>query len=147
VTAARLGVTIRRPVQDVFGVLADVSKVSRWSPRTIEERLLTPGPLRTGSRRRAVIKSFGGRTVVNEAEILELEPNRKMVISLRAGAIPVQIRIRLEPGPGTTRLDWVAEFRPPGLLGPTAPLLAFLYRRMFQKDLDNLKVMMERGEL
>ena len=43
---ARLGTTIARPVQDVFAVLSDVTNVPRWSRNTIEERLITPGPLR-----------------------------------------------------------------------------------------------------
>jgi hypothetical protein len=60
-------VTIARPVEDVFGVLSDVKNVPIWSSTTIDETLLTPGPLRKGSRRRAVIKGFAGRTMQNEA--------------------------------------------------------------------------------
>ena len=49
-------VTIARPVEDVFAVLSDVKNVPIWSSNTIDETLLTPGPLRKGSRRRAVIR-------------------------------------------------------------------------------------------
>lgn len=79
---ATLGVTIQRPVHDVFAVLANVENVPRWSRNTIEEKLLTPGPLRVGSRRRAVIRSLGGRTMTNVAEMVDMEEDRMMVTDI-----------------------------------------------------------------
>lgn len=46
-----------------------------------------------------------------------------------------------------TRLDWLVSFEPGGLLRPMAPLLAAVYKRTFAKDLENLKAMMEAGDL
>jgi uncharacterized protein YndB with AHSA1/START domain len=143
----KLGVTISRPVEDVFAVLSDVENVPRWSPRTIEEKLLTPGPLGVGSRRRAVIKGFAGRPMVNEAEMVEFEPNRKMVVRLIDAPFPARIVIDFLPVGRGTRLDWAAEVTPRGLLRPAGPLLLRFYRWAFQKDLDNLKTLMESGRL
>lgn len=146
-TTTKLGVTIARPVEEVFAVLSDVENAARWSRNTLEEKLITPGPLGLGSRRRAVIKTFGGRTTVNEAEMVGFEPNRQMVVELIDSPIPTRIVIdflAVDPG---TRLDWTAEFSPRGALKPTGPLLGFFYRWAFQKDLENLKELMERGQL
>jgi uncharacterized protein YndB with AHSA1/START domain len=140
-------VTIARPVEDVFAVLSDVEKVATWSSNTIEETLLTPGPLRKGSRRRAVIKGFAGRTMQNEAEMIEFEPNRRMVVEVLDAPVPARIVIAFTPEDGGTRLDWTGIVSPRGLLAPTAFLLARFYRMVFEKDLRNLKVLMERGEL
>lgn len=146
-TTTKLGVTIRRPVEDVFAVLSDVENVPIWSRNTIEEKLLTPGPLGKGSRRRAVIKGFAGRPMVNEAEMLEFEPNRKMVVRVIDGPVPARIVIDFLTVAEGTRLDWTAEFTARGLLRPAGPLMGWFYRWAFQKDLDNLKALMESGRL
>ena len=146
-TTTKLGVTIRRPVADVFAVLSDVEKVPIWSRNTIEEKLLTPGPLRVGSRRRAVLKGFAGRPMVNEAEMLEFEPNRKMVVRVLDAPVPARIIIDFLPVAEGTRLDWTAELTPRGLLRPAGPLMLAFYRWAFQRDLDNLKALMESGRL
>lgn len=140
-------VTIARPVEDVFAVLSDVKKVPIWSSNTIDEILLTPGPLRTGSRRRAVVRGFAGRTMQNEAEMVEFEPNRRMVVEVLDAPVPARIVIEFTPVDGGTRLDWTGIVSPRGLLAPTASLIARLNRRMFEKDLRNLRDLLNRGEL
>ena len=140
-------VTIARPVEDVFAVLSDVEKVAAWSWNTIEETLLTLGPLRKGSRRRATVKGFAGRTMHNEAEMIEFEPNRRMVVEVLDAPVPARIVIDFTRVEGGTRLDWTGIISPRGILAPTAPLIARVYRIMFEKDLRNLKALMDRGEL
>jgi uncharacterized protein YndB with AHSA1/START domain len=140
-------VTIARPVEDVFAVLSDVGNAATWSSNTIEETLLTEGPLRKGSRRRAVVKACAGRTTHNEAEMIEFEPNRLMVVDVLDAPMPARIVIEFTPVDGGTRLDWTGIFSPSGILGPTAPLIARFYRMAFEKDLRNLKALMDRGEL
>ena len=140
-------VTIARPVKDVFAVLSDVKKVPIWSSNTIDETLLTPGPLRKGSRRSAVIRGFAGRTIKNEAEMIEFEPNRRMVVEVLDAPVPARIVIEFTPVDGGTRLDWTGIISPRGFLAPTAPLIARFYRMAFEKDLRNLKALMDRREL
>ncbi len=140
-------VTIARPVEDVFAVLSDVENVATWSSNTIEETLLTPGPLRKGSRRRATVKGFAGRTMQNEAEMIEFEPNRRMVVKVLDAPVPAQIVIEFTHVDGGTRLDWTGIMSPRGILAPTASLMARFYRMAFEKDLRNLKALMDRREL
>ena len=140
-------VTIARDVEDVFAVLSDVGNVATWSSNTIEETLLTPGPLRQGSRRRATVKAFAGRTMQNEAEMIEFEPNRRMVVKVLDAPVPAQIVIDFTPVDDGTRLDWTGTFSPRGPLAPTAFLIARFYRMAFEKDLRNLKTLMDRREL
>ena len=140
-------VSIDRPAEDVFAVLSDIGNTPRWSSNTIEETLLTPGPLGKGSRRRALIKGPFGRTVQNEAEMVEFEPNRRMVVEILDAPVPVRIVIVFTPTEGATRLDWTGILSPRGILAPAAGLMARYYRMAFEKDLRNLKALMERGEL
>jgi uncharacterized protein YndB with AHSA1/START domain len=140
-------VTINRPPEDVFAVLSDVRNVPLWSPNTIEERMLTDGPMGVGSRRVAVIKGFAGRTTANEAEMVGFEPNRRMVVKSVRSPVPFRITIDFEPVDGDTRLRWTADIRPGGVLRPTGPLMAALYRRVFRRDLRRLRDLMNAGEL
>jgi uncharacterized protein YndB with AHSA1/START domain len=126
-------VTIARPVEDVFGVLSDVKNVPVWSRNTIDETLLTPGPLRKGSRRRAVIKGIAGRTMQNEAEMVEFEPNRRMVVELLDAPVPARIVIDFMAVEGGTQLDWTGIISPRGILAPTAPLIARIYRMSLRR--------------
>ena len=146
-STAALTVTIRRPVEDVFEVLTHVENASKWS-RAIEETLTTPGPMAVGTRRRAVVPMFGGRTTMNEMELTEFEPNRRLAMRSISG-FPFEVRISIDFDPlrDGTRLGWLVSFEPGGLLRPTAPLLAAVYRRSFAKDLDKLREMMEAGSL
>ena len=140
-------VTIARLPADVFAVLSDVEKVPVWSSNTIEEKLLTAGPLRKGSRRRAVIKGFAGRRMQNTAEMVEFEQDRRMVVDVLDAPFPARIVIELTPVDGGTRLDWTGIISPRGILGPTARLIARFYRMAFEKDLRNLKALMDRRAL
>jgi hypothetical protein len=140
-------VTIARRTADVFAVLSDVRNVPIWSSNTIEEKLLTPGPLRKGSRRRAIIKGFAGRTMQNDAEMVEFEQDRLMVVDVLDAPMPARIVISFAAVDGGTRLDWTATLALRGMLAPAAPLLLRLYRLMFEKDLRNLKALMESRAL
>ncbi len=66
-TTVALSVTVERSAEDVLAVLTHVEHAARWS-RAIEETLLTPGPIAIGSRRRAVVPTFAGRTSDNMME-------------------------------------------------------------------------------
>jgi uncharacterized membrane protein len=146
-STAALTVTIRRPVADVFAVLTNLENAARWS-RAIEETVITPGPMGVGTRRRAVVPGFAGRTMENVMELTEFEPDRRLAMRSVSG-LPFEVRIAIDVVPlaDDCRLDWLVSFDPGGLLRPTGPLLAGAYRRSFAKDLARLKAMMESGEL
>lgn len=61
----RVGGVIKRPVEDVFRVLSNPENAPKWSLNALEEKLTSPPPVGVGSTRRAVVKSFGGRTAEN----------------------------------------------------------------------------------
>ena len=145
--AVTMSITIGRPVEDVFGVLTRVELASQWSS-AISEELLTPGPMRVGSRRRAVVPGLAGRTSENVMELTELEPSRRLAMRAVSGLpFPFRIAIELAPRGAATDLQWTAFLEPTGLLQPAGPLLAAVYRRLFAKDLRRLKAMMEAGTL
>ena len=68
---ADVGVTIGRPVEDVFAVLTDPTLSPKWAANAISGELLTDGPPRIGSRRRAVVKGMFGGTMESVMEVTE----------------------------------------------------------------------------
>jgi carbon monoxide dehydrogenase subunit G len=86
----------------------------------------------------------------NVMEVTELEPNRKVALKLVRAPWGGTGRTwyTFTPVDGGTRVDWTWEMEPAGLWKPlgSRPLMG-LFGRRFQRDLDNLKVMMESGQL
>lgn len=143
------GVTIKRPVEDVFAVLTDPTLSSRWSANAIKSELITPGPPGVGSRRRALAKGPFGGTMENVMEVTELEPNRKVALELVSAPWGGTGRTwyTFTPADGGTRVDWTWEMEPAGVWKLIVPAFVPMFRRLFQRDLDNLKRMMESGQL
>ena len=143
-------VTIDRPVEAVFAVLTDPTRSPEWSRQAVRGELLTEGPPRVGSRRRTVVKGFGGLgTMESVFEVTEIDPLRAVAlkqVSASWGGSGAT-RYTFSPVDGGTRVDWTWELNATGpmklLLGP---MLA-VTRRMFQADLDNLKALMESGRI
>jgi uncharacterized protein YndB with AHSA1/START domain len=147
VSVVLLSVAILRPVGDVFAVLTDVGNAARWSS-ALEEQLITPGPLRVGSRRRAVVPTVAGRTMENEMELTEFVPDRRLAMRGVSGfPFPVRILAELEPAEGGAMLRWTTYLEPSGIAKMLGPVLAASYKRSFTKDLARLKSMMESGAL
>ena len=145
-------VTIRRPIEEVFAVLTDPTRSPEWSKHSIRGELLTEGPPRVGSRRRTVVKGFGGiGTMESVFEVTEVDPLRAVALRQVSASWGGSGATRYTFTPvdeGTTRVDWTWELNPGGLMklmlaGPVMELT----RRMFQSDLENLKSLMESGQI
>lgn len=147
--SAVCGVTIMRSVEDVFAVLTDPTLSSRWSTNAIKSELITPGPPGVGSRRRAVTKGPFLGTMENVMEVTELEPNRKVALKLISAPWGGTGRTwyTFTPADGGTRVAWTWEMEAAGVWKLIVPSFMPMFRRLFQRDLDNLKRMMEAGQL
>jgi uncharacterized protein YndB with AHSA1/START domain len=146
---ADVSVTIARPVADVFAVLTDPTLAPRWAAESIKGELLTPGPPRVGSRRRAVVKGFFGRTMESVMEVTELEPNKILALRLISASWGGTGRTRytLTPVAGGTRVDWHWEMEPGGVMKPFGRPFMAVFQRAFQRDINNLRAMMESNAL
>jgi uncharacterized protein YndB with AHSA1/START domain len=142
-----LAITIDRPVADVFRVLTTPEDTPKWSSSAVEEALTSPGPVGVGSTRRAVVRSFGGRTTTNETIVTEFEPNRRVAMRTISAPVPFEAAWSFSAVAGGTRVDWTWSFGFSGPLRLLAPVFGSYFRRTLQKDLDRLKWMMEAGEL
>jgi uncharacterized protein YndB with AHSA1/START domain len=145
--SAEMSITIARPVEQVFAVLTTPEDTPKWSSSAIEEALTSPGPVGVGSTRRAVVRSFSGRTVTNETVVTAFEPNRRVAMRTTSAPVPFQAAWSFTGVPGGTRVDWAWSFEWSGAMRVFGRPLAAYFRRTLQKDLERLKRMMEAGEL
>jgi uncharacterized protein YndB with AHSA1/START domain len=146
ITAA-MSITINRPIDDVFRVLTTPEDTPKWSSNAVEEQLTSPGPVGVGSTRRAVVRSFGGRTTTNEAVVTVFEPNRRVALRTTSAPVPFEAAWSFTARPGGTRVDWTWSFDFKGVGRLLGPPFAVYFKRSLQRDLARLKQMMEAGEL
>lgn len=147
---ATMSVVIARPVADVFRVLTDPTLAPRWAANAIKGELLTDGPVGVGSRRRAVVKGILGRPIESVMEVTEFERDQALGLRLISASWGGTGRTRytLTPeGEATTRIDWMWEMQPGGLLKPFDRPFMAMFKRLFQRDLENLRAMMESHAL
>jgi carbon monoxide dehydrogenase subunit G len=143
-------VTIQRPIEEVFAVLTDPTRSPEWSKHSIRGELLTEGPPRVGSRRRTVVKGIAGiGTMESVFEVTEIDPLRAVAlrqVSASWGGSGAT-RYTFTPVDDGTRVDWTWELNPGGAMKLFAGPMMAISRRMFQSDLENLKGLMESGQI
>jgi hypothetical protein len=137
-----VAVTIRRPRQDVAAVMFNPRYDRAWIGNVVQVRPTTPGPLRRGSKIEFVLR-FLGRRVADIREVLEHEPDRRLVMVARA--FDLRIRYDLEGIPEGTIARISARGHPTGRLRFVMLALNPLLRWAVIRDLDRLKLLLESG--
>ena len=142
----RSTVTIRRPIEDVFAVLTDVTKTGRWYPARVEEWWTSPPPHGVGSTRRARVRVIG-RPVENDAVVTAYDPPRLAAMKGTSRSAPFAVTLAFEPVADGTRVVVDQSFDLHGPMRIIAPLFIRAYERGWTRGLENLKHLMEAGEL
>jgi hypothetical protein len=142
-------IVIDRSPEEVFAFTTAPENDRLWSSTAVERRLESEGPVRVGTRIKAVDK-FLGRRVDSTFEVTEHEPHRRSAIKFVSGPIRAEGSYTYEATNGGTRFRWTLD-APPGLGGLylgrlTDPLVTWIFRRRLQRDLRQLKAVLERRE-
>lgn len=137
-------VIIDRPCAEVAAFAGDPANAPQWYANITSVRWQTSPPVQLGSRI-AFVAQFLGRRIAYTYEVMELEPDRTLVMSTAEGPFPMQTTYTWEPaGTGSTRMTLRNRGEPGGFGKMAAPVLAAAMRRASQKDLAALKRLMER---
>ncbi len=142
----RHSIEISRPVEDVFAVLTDVTKLGRWFPLDVEERWTSPPPHGIGSTRRATVRMMG-RAAENDAVVTAYDPPRLAAMKGTSRSAPFEATLRFAPIEGGARVDVETSILMGGLMRPVGALVGRWYGGRWDRGLVNLKRMMEAGEL
>ena len=139
-------IEIRRPVEDVFGVLTNVELTGRWYPAKVEEWWTSPPPHGIGSTRRARTWVLG-RAIENDAVVTAYEPPHLAAMKGVSRSAPFEATLRFEPVNGGTRATVETVFTLSGAMRLIGPLFIPAYERGWERGLERLRAMMESGEL
>ena len=142
---AELGVTIKRPVEEVFAAMSDASKNTQWVSAVSEVTKTSDGPIGVGTTYHSVGR-FLGRRIESDITYTEFEPVRSYAFESTT-PFPLTATFTYESVADGTRVEQVVEAEPGGFFKLVGPLLVTAAKRQFQNDLDTLRDFMEAGAL
>jgi len=136
---------IERAVDDVAAYAGDPENAPKWYVNIKSVEWKTEPPVRVGARV-AFVAQFLGRRLEYTYEIVELVPGERLVMRTSEGPFPMETTYAWEPaGERSTRMTLRNRGEPSGFGKLMAPFMASAMRRANQKDLAQLKSILERA--
>lgn len=138
---------INRPPSVVADYAGDPGNAPRWyaNIRSVDWR--TAPPVAVGSRM-DFIANFLGRRLAYTYEVVELVPERRLVMRTADGPFPMETTYTWEPSvDGGTRMTLRNRGNPSGFSRVAAPVMERAMRRATTKDLARLKRLLEEGPI
>ena len=137
---------IDRPCAEVAAYAGDPTHAPRWYTNIASVVPHTPGPLAIGSRM-DFVAHFLGRRLEYTYEVVELVEGERLVMRTAQGPFPMETTYTWEPvDPGHTRMTLRNRGEPAGFAKVTARWMAASIRRANEKDLANLKRLLEKQD-
>ena len=134
-------IVVNRPVEEVFAYLTDVANWSRWNEAVGNVVQTPPGPMGLGTTLRGASEVMG-RTMEWSGEIVDYEPNKKVVQKMRVGPAEIQASWIFEPVEGGTRLTMRSEIDTSGLFKVAGPLMDRVVKQQMEENLARLKAVL-----
>jgi uncharacterized membrane protein len=137
-------IVIDRPREVVAGFAADPSNAPAWYANIESVEWQTAPPLAVGSRM-TFVAHFLGRRLEYTYEIVELEPDERLVMRTAQGPFPMETTYTwTSVGPAATHMTLANRGQPAGFSRVVAPFMEPAMRRATRKDLARLKAILER---
>jgi uncharacterized membrane protein len=136
-------IVISRPRPEVAAYASNPDNAASWYQNIESVEWKTPRPLTVGSRI-AFVARFLGRRLSYTYEVTELVPGERFVQRTMEGPFPMETTYTWEDDPaGGTRMKLRNRGEPSGFSSLAAPVMASAMRRANQKDLAQLKAILE----
>jgi uncharacterized protein YndB with AHSA1/START domain len=138
-------ILIDRPVAEVASFAGDPGNAPQWYANIASVAWQTAPPVSVGSRMDFVAR-FLGRTLAYTYEVVELDPNSRLVMRTADGPFPMETTYTWsQVDGGATRMTLRNRGNPAGFAKLTAPIMEGAMRRATTKDLARLKDLLETG--
>lgn len=136
-------IVIERPCAEVAAYVGDPSHAPEWYVNIESVQWRTPEPVEVGSRVDFVAR-FLGRRLAYTYEVVDFVPGERLVMRTAQGPFPMETTYTWQPlERDSTRMTLRNRGEPAGFAKVTAPMMAAAVRRANQKDLANLKRILE----
>ena len=140
-TDVRVEVHVRRPPDAVAAVMFDPRRDGEWTSGVVASRQVTDGPLAPGSVVERDVR-FAGRRFTYRYEVVAAD-GRSLELRV-ARPFPMAVTYHLEDAPDGTKASIHARGDAGGFFKVAGPLLDRMVRRTIRRDLEALKVLVER---
>jgi hypothetical protein len=138
-------IVIDRPCGEVAAYAGDPTNAPQWYTNIASVTWRTSPPVAIGSTMDFVAR-FLGRRLAYTYEVVELEPERKLVMRTAQGPFPMETTYTWTPlDEGRTRMTLRNRGEPTGFANVAAPVMVAAMRRANRKDLATLKRVLERS--
>jgi ligand-binding SRPBCC domain-containing protein len=131
---------IKKPVDEVFAVVADGASWADWNPTVRASRRLDAGPIGNGARFEWELRGVG--KVVQEFQ--EFEPNTRVRFVTHVKTIKGGHLFRFSTEGEQTRIDHEVEIRPKGVFLLFAPMMGLIGRKDLRDTANALQAHLER---
>lgn len=141
-TNLEIRTVLRKPVKQVFALLANLANRPAYDPLILKMMETSSGPSRAGSTYRAVSKELGWRTEL-VMEIQEYIPDKRITFRID-GPNFIQVESwELQPAMTNTRVTSRLEHRPRGILKASESIDAVILRSNFDDRMSRLRRLLE----
>jgi hypothetical protein len=131
---------IKKPVDEVFAVVADGASWADWNPTVRASRRLDAGPIGNGARFEWELRGVG--KVVQEFQ--EFEPNTRVRFVTHVKTMKGGHLFRFSTQGEQTRIDHEVEVRPKGVFLLFAPMMGLIGRKDLRDTANALQAHLER---
>jgi uncharacterized protein YndB with AHSA1/START domain len=135
-------VLIDRPLPEVFAYVTNFENDPNWIKEAVESKKTSPGPVGVGTTFSNTVQ-FLGRRFENRFEVVEYEPNQKLVAKILSGPILFEMTETFERVNGSTRLTVLDQVDPKGFFKLAQPLMGRELKKSWDSSLSQLKVLLE----
>lgn len=145
------GISVRReieaPVERVFGLASDFENAARTITAIQRIEMLTPGPVRIGTRFKETRRMFG-REASEEMEVVAFEPPNRYVLLAKSHGCRYDSELTFTPSGSGTEVEMRFEATPLSFMAKVmsvvmSPMMRKALVECVKKDLDDLKAAAE----
>jgi len=137
---------IDRPVSDVFAALQNFDRAPDWNPGLVEVRSNSDAPFGVGSTV-VYVGKFLGRSYESPAVCTEYLVDKKLTTKSESGPFLLEVATAVEPSDGGTKVTSTYRGESRGFFRLAEPVVVHLTKRQFELAADNLKALLEAGEI
>ena len=135
-------ITVERPLEEVFDFVADESNEPKYNPRMTRADKITGGPIGVGTRFNSVMTGVGP-AVEMTIEFTEFDRPHRIAEEVHLTGMDIHGLLLFEAAPGGTRMRWVWDLEPHGVMRFLGPLVRRMGDRQERQVWTGLKRFME----
>jgi len=136
-------VTINRPVDEVFAVIADLQKAPDWEIGVLNVNVTAAGPVEVGTTFTKTLK-MGPSKVDGKCHNTRFEDGQVLAFALDSGPLDCVGEFTVEAVSEGTRLRSTGSGRLHGPFRLMTPMMGARVKRDGQREVENLKALLEK---